>query len=546
MAGRFQKSGIIVIALFSGAGKIIQPMPTQPPPDRKTRVILVLVVAAIALATMGNFFWPILKDLYHARQNGGHASNVPLLVFGGFFLVMILAVVFSVARGLRRRQNPSPAAGDSPAIAKPWLARPDWAAGKIKSTSTAPVGFFLLWSFLALAMTAPAVHAIPTEWRKGNHLILVALLFPAIAVYLLGYSFVKWRSRRRFGDCFFEPAQIPAPLGGTLEGMIVTGAPLKLEQGLHLKISCIRRIVSVSGAGKTRRDNAQETILWQDEKIFKPEASLPDSEPGHSGIPVFFKLPADQPGCFAIGNDSVFWRLEAKSKMRGPDFSVAFDVPVFKVAGVIAEVADEPDPTAALQEPVEEVRRDEHSKIQVSDGPDGREFYFPAARNPNTAAGLTFFFLVWTGFTLAAYFLFKSLFFEIVFTAVDVLIFFTCFNLWFKSSRVTINPNRVTAINRWLIFSRTRQTDASNVARFDTKAGMQSGSQVFQGLVLITMDSARRFSANEEKFKAASQRPPLEFGVASPSGLTLASGIASKLEADWLVAEMTRALGRKP
>ena len=113
---------------------------------------------------MGNFFWPILKDLYHARQNGANTSNVPLFVFGGFFLVMILAVVFSVARGLRRRQNPSPAqAGDSLATAKPWLARPDWAAGKIKSTSTAPVGFFLLWSFVALALSAPGVWQIPTN-----------------------------------------------------------------------------------------------------------------------------------------------------------------------------------------------------------------------------------------------------------------------------------------------------------------------------------------------------------------------------------------------
>ena len=43
---------------------------------------------------------------------------------------------------------------------------------------------------------------------------------------------------------------------------------------------------------------------------------------------------------------------------------MAFEVPVFKVAGIaISESADEPDPTAALQLPVEELRRDEHSKI---------------------------------------------------------------------------------------------------------------------------------------------------------------------------------------
>ena len=231
--------------------------------------------------------------------------------------------------------------------------------------------------------------------------------------------------------------------------------------------------------------------------------------------------------------------------MRGPDFSVAFDVPVFKVAGAVVADANEADPTATLQEPIDEIRRDQNSRIKISDGPNGREFYFPAARNPATAAGLTLFFLVWTGGTLAAHFLFQSLFFTIVFAVIDVLLFFLCFNLWLKSSRVTIDSNGVTAVNRWLLFSRTRQFDAGNIAQFDTKAGMTSGTQVFQSLMLITINSASRFSANEEKFKAASQQMPMEFGVASPKGVTLASGIASKPEADWLVAEMTKALGRR-
>jgi hypothetical protein len=195
--------------------------------------------------------------------------------------------------------------------------------------------------------------------------------------------------------------------------------------------------------------------------------------------------------------------------------------------------------------PVEEIRRDEHSKIKISDGPDGREFYFPAARNLGTAFGLTLFFLAWTGFTLATYFLFKSLFFEIVFTVVDVLIFFICFNLWFKSSRVTIDSTGVRAVNCYLFFSRTRRFDAGDIAQFATKAGMQSGSRVFQDLKLITRDSENSFAGSRDKFRQTGQSPPLKFQVSSPGGFTLASGIASQPEADWLVREMTKALGRK-
>jgi hypothetical protein len=492
--------------------------PSDRSSDRKKKILTAFAVAIIALVMMGNFFWPILRDVYHAQKNGTHTSIVPLLVFGGFFLVMILIVAVGLARAVRRRQNPSPAAGDSPAIAKPWLARADWAAGKIKSTSTAPVGFFLLWSFLALAMSAPAVHAIPVEWRKGNHAILLVLLFPAVAFYLLGYSFVKWRSHRRFGDCFFEPAQIPAPVGGTLEGMIQTGARLKLEQGLHLKISCIRR--TVSGSGKNQ--SVQESILWQDEKIFKPEASLPEPEPGHSGIPVFFKLPADQPECYTRGNESVFWRLEAKSKMRGPGFCALFDVPVFKVAGAIAEIADEPDPTATLQESVEEIRRDEHSKIQVIDGPNGREFCFPAARNLGTAIITTIVFLAFAGGLYAMIIHHFDVIFEMVLGLFAVILGCVAFSAWFKSSRVTIDSTGVRVIIRWMLFSRARNISANEIERFETKIGMTSGNHAFQDIKLITKDSEN-----------------------SPGGFTIASSIGSAPEAGWLVREMTKALGRK-
>ena len=425
--------------------------------------------------------------------------------------------------------------------AKPWLLRADWAAGKIKAASTAPIRFLLLWSFLALAVTAPAIHAIPTEWRKGNHLILVALLFPAVAFYLLGFSFVKWRSRRRFGDCFFELAQIPAPLGGALEGQIQVGARLRLEHGLHLKLSCIRR--TVGGSGDNR--NVVENILWQDEKILVPNANLPEPEPGHTGIPVHFKLPGNQPECYASGNESVFWRLEAKSKMRGPDLSVAFDVPVFKVSDAIAEAADEADPTAALQEPVEEIRRDEHSKIQVNDGANGREFYFPAARNPGTALFITLFMLVFNGVAVATFHLHAPILFPIVFGLIGILLVFGTLNLWFKSSRVTIDSTAVRATNHWLIFNRTRRFSAGDVARFAAKTGMQSGSQVFTNIQLILRRSDDDFAANRERFQQTGRMPPLRFRMTDPSGVTVASSIANVAEANWLVAEMNRALGRK-
>ena len=205
--------------------------------------------------------------------------------------------------------------------------------------------------------------------------------------------------------------------------------------------------------------------------------------------------------------------------MSGPDFAAAFEVPVFKVAGaaVTGEVA-EPDPTASLQMPIEELRRDEHSKIQVTDGPGGREFYFPAARNLGMTLGLTAFFLVWSGVFYALLHSRAPALFPIVWGVTDALVGLGCINLWFKSSRVTLDSAGVRAVNRWLLFARARNFDAAEIERLETKVGMTSGSQAYQDLQLVTRAGKK---------------------------ITLAGSIANKPEADWLVQEMTRALGRR-
>ena len=511
------------------------------PPDRKKQVLIALAGAAVMLAFLGDFFWNFFKDFSPVLSRRNHGDHVILLAFGGFFLVLILAAVISVVQGVRKLSNTASAV-PPPREDSPWLKRPDWAAGKIKSTADAQVKMFAIMAVAFCGMGGLFTFAmLPKELAKGNNAALLVLIFPAIGIGFVIAIVRAVRAHRRFGDCFFELAQVPVPLGGTLDGMIQIGARLRLEHGLHLKLSCIRRVVTGSG----KNQSTQETVLWQDEKVFVPEASLPEPEPNHSGIPIFFKLPADQPECYAHGCESVSWRLEAKARMSGPDFSALFEVPVFQVAGAaIAEQVDEPDPTAALQMPVEELRRYEHSQIQVADGPGGREFYFPAARNMGMAVGLTVFFIIWSGFLWFMTVKGAPIMFPIIFGLVDVLILFGLLNAWFKSSRVTVDSTGVTAVNRWLLFSRTRRFAADDIVRFDTKVGMTSGTQTFQDIKLVTAASATNYAASREKFQQTGERPPLQFAVSSPGGVTLAGGLASKPEANWLVQEMTRALGR--
>jgi hypothetical protein len=468
---------------------------------------------------------------------------------GGIFTCVGLGIIIA---GFYLRKNARQTAGlQAQHPSQPWLWRGDWAEGKIKSSALAQPIIMLIMGLAFCGLGGVSTgFALPEVWQKHNYAALLVLLFPLAGLGMLASFFIALRSQRRFGKCHCELAQTPIPLGGVLEGMIQTGKPLKLEHELNLKFSCIRQVTT--GSGKSRSTN--EYILWHDEKIYSSQANLPEPESGHTGIPVFFRLPADQPESTPSSGDGIHWRLEAKAKMRGPDFRAVFDLPVFKVAdATVADDANEPDPTTSFQAPIEEIRRDEKSRIKVSDGPEGREFYFPPARNIGAAIIVTLATFLFIGIAAGTYHLHAPILFPIIFGIIGALMILGVLSAWIKSSRVTIDSTNVRATNRWLVFSRARQFSTSDVSRFVTKIGMQSGTQIFTDIKLIPRGGDNKYAADEEIFQKTFQDPDVP-GVekvvsrfreaTSPSGVTVASSIANVAEANWLVAEMTKALGR--
>ena len=107
--------------------------------------------------------------------------------------------------------------------------------------------------------------------------------------------------------------------------------------------------------------------------------------------------------------------------------------------------------------------------------------------------------------------------FPVVFGFFDVLFLLVCFTLWFKSSRITIDSANVTIVNRWLFFRRTRAVPAAEGADFKFKIGMTSGQQAYHNIELVTRAGKR---------------------------ITVASGIKSKPETEWLVGEMKKRCGK--
>ena len=439
------------------------------------------------------------------------------LIFSGVgFGLMVLAIV-----GLKKSKQSEALKAQHPD--SPWLLRPDWAAGEIKSSAAGGVGVLLFMGLMFLGIgSVSTVIAVPRAFHGADKLPLLVLFFPLAGIVMLSAAAYMTMRRRKYGAVIFKMASVPAPLGGVLSGVVRVPEHFSPQGGVRLRLSCIHRYVT--GTGKQRR--TVEEVLWDAEKILGE--NLPRGGAG-CNVPVFFKIPADaREADERDPNDRILWRLTATAQQPGIDFRADFEVPVFRTAASATPMADIPDPLAQYEVPDEQMVALEDPRIKATDllgG--GREFYFPAARNVGNAIGLTFFWLVWTGFLLLFGLLDGrhgsglphldggALFFVVVFGLVDVLIIFALINCWFKRVRVTITRDTVTIARHWLLFGYSKVVPCGDVADFSVTTGMQSGSTVYRTIRLQGRDGSLI--------------------------TTVITMIRSPREADWLAQQMKRA-----
>lgn len=175
-------------------------------------------------------------------------------------------------------------------------------------------------------------------------------------------------------------------------------------------------------------------------------------------------------------------------------------VPVVQVFSSLRKLKKSPEGGHAVVPPV--------SMHGIREAADGREFFFPAARNPGTVLVISALTLFWAAAVWGLCYTRAQLFIPIMLAISGVIILLGCMCLWFKETRMTINPKGMRAANRWLIYGRTFSYDSGEIARFSAADGKR--------IQLITRTGEK---------------------------ITVATGIAGKPEADRLAAEMNKALG---
>jgi hypothetical protein len=481
------------------------------PPDertaRKRAMLLSLPFAVVGILALIFLLHDEVGSGFRMERRLAMGLVSAAVVCGG-----LIALIFGINAKKTALQTAGLKSATPETSEKPWLERKDWATGRI--TSGARKSVILLWVFVLFWLAASTVITllvVPPEWQRGNHAALIALIFPLIGLAVLVFAFNTTRAWRRFGQSFFEMAAMPGALGGTLEGMIRVNTRLRPEHGLHLRLSCLRR--STTGTGNNR--STTEKIIWQDEKWLRSD--LPQADLNATGIPVYFKLPADHPESTTAVGDGIHWKLEASAKVRGPNYHATFEVPVFNVPETPIP-AD--DPTAPYQMSLDEIRQQIHSHVQVNDlAGGGKEFIFPAGRNPGFASGATAFVLIWTAVVVFLIWKQAPFIFPLVFSAIDLLMAAFVFDLWFRRSRVVATPAQVQIDTAWLGIKKQRTLKLSEVAKIVTDVGATAGHTAYYDLKIRTRDG-REFTA--------------------------AKNLGSKPEADWLAQQMAAAVKNSP
>lgn len=441
----------------------------------------------------------------------GDSKAWVLIAAGTLFTLIGTGLVAATALGMGRLKRVHRLQAEHPT--EPWLWREDWAAGRAaSSTGSTVIGawiFAIFWNTFSIIM----LLVIPLAQYRREPKTYIALIFPAVGIWLLVLAVRATPARLEFGKTFLELATVPGVIGRELRGTIQTRLAHVPDTGVCLKLTCVQRTTQRGG----NDHSTSERIVWRTEKPVA--AGEVCSGPMGTSIPVAFHLPLDaRPTDTSEVYTQLVWLVEVDATVPGVDYKDVFEVPVFRTKDTPAR---EEHPSAfALGVPAE---RPSHSQVNVRPASEGgTEFYFPAARNVGFAAGMTAFAGIWTGAIVFMVQLGAPFFFPLVFGLFDLLFLVIVVQVWLGTSRVVVKAGSVRVQRGLLGSGKVREFSAAEIAAIRPAITAQQGGST--GTPYYTVQ------------------------LLTTSGRTYALGdnLRDQQEAEWLAAEMTRGAGLQP
>jgi len=395
--------------------------------------VLVLCLFALPFAGFGLFAFSEAIRLTHAGP-GNPPFWYPLL-FGVVFSGVGFGLIFVAIFGEKWAQRKQRLQVEHPT--EPWLWREDWAQGRVNSKTRTNMitgwTFAIFWNAISIPV---AFLVLPQAAKQKGPIVYVGLIFPVVGVFLLIYAIRRTIAFFEFSNTYFEMSSVPGVVGRELKGQIQARFPHSPNHGIHLRLSCVRRVTS---SGKS--ESSSETILWRDEA----DLSSGQLYPGPTGttIPVAFRISLDaQPTEKRDARDKFVWLLEALADVPGVDYHDIFEVPVFRTQQTPTQPEGEAERFAASA-PAPPATRPDVVTVEVRQNAEGTEFYFAAARNKSFATGTTAFGLIFGSIT---FFLIHHapIIFPLGFGFFSVLLLYIAVQMWLGTTRVVIGGGGVT------------------------------------------------------------------------------------------------------
>ena len=405
------------------------------------------------------------------------------VLFGGV-AVALGAAVRAGRRKLKDQERLQSAHPD-----KPWLWRPDWATGRIADSNRAALwtswGFAVFWNLIAFPSGYLGVCAAREQGKPGGY---VALIFPLIGLGLLVWAVRSTIRCRKYGFSQLELSTVPAVIAHSLVGSVRVGAAVSPPEGFLVTLSCIRRVTS--GSGKDR--STTETILWQDEQRAAGTTTR-DAAGWGTVIPAAFRIPSDAEPCQGDNSDDqVLWRLGVSASVAGVDYGSVFEVPVFRTEASATPPTDAETQLAQRHsQEISNYRQPPTSRIRVSRSQPGVEIFFPAARNPGAASGVTVFTVTWGAILWALLHYRAPLVFPILFGLFEILLGWFVLELWLGVSRASVRSGGMVLAKGLGYPGREEQISVDAIADVVTAIGMQAGSTPYYDVVVRRKDGKK-------------------------------------------------------
>ncbi len=443
----------------------------------------------VALGCLTAFLLPFCGVGVGAAIMAGRSALAGDWGRAGFMLIFALAfggVGFGMLTAAWRGRHRVAAMDDRRAAHpdEPWLWRPEWAAGRIESstrqTMITSAAFAALWNLIALPGTLAGI-ARYLEAREPQ--VLLVLIFPVVGVGLIAWALRAAARYRKYGVSILELAHVPGVIGRGVGGIVRVSIPIAPDEGFAASLTCVNRYSSGSGENRSTR----ERILWQE------KMTVTDFEREWSGrgtrVPVVFRLPSDvRESDDRNSNDRIIWRLQIDADVSGVDYHAQFEVPVFRTAESDTPLTEEAERALAPSGSREEYQPPADSPIRVTPAPGGMEVHFPMARHIGPALFTTAFTAVWTAIV---YFLYQSNapgLFWMLFGLFDVLMIYVVLVMWLGHSRIRVGRERVVVTSGIAFLTRSTSMPTASCADVSVKIGMRSGNTPYYDLALIGDD----------------------------------------------------------